>query len=318
MKKGNPQKQKKKAKNSSLPLMTKRIINDIDRLLERKIIDIDEIRKAHRIAEELEAHIHSDTDLKQLDPLHAVYVYAHNKMDILAQQLMDLPACKKMLSTQRDAYDTYMPAFPPISPITDSYYSCWALLDLEVGPGKESLAKIAIALSSKLSTNQYLVTLYEIMQKSRMGLYLHEGVEDGFILLRELVTETQIRCVCPSGYVGTPDEIWFVRILPEPFPELGFGYSVVFATPYVIGITDGGFFKNTGSYANWLAFLDRVLENTEKISGYEKLMKYGVNRYYWNEFIFQGYANYTDNVVYLTGIPDQPHSLPHFEDNKWL
>ncbi len=90
MKNGNFTKQKKKGKISSSPLMGKRIINDIDRLLERKIIDIDEIRKAHRIAEELEEHIQSDTELKQLDPLHAVYVYAHNRMDILAEQLMQL------------------------------------------------------------------------------------------------------------------------------------------------------------------------------------------------------------------------------------
>ena len=46
--------QKKKTKTSSLSHMAKKIINDIDRLLERKIIYIDEIRKAHRIAEELE------------------------------------------------------------------------------------------------------------------------------------------------------------------------------------------------------------------------------------------------------------------------
>ncbi len=301
--------------------MAKRIINDINRLLERKIIDIDEIRNAHRIAEELEAHIHSDTELKQLDPLHAVYVYAHNRMDILAEQLLKLPACAKMVSAMRDAYTMYMPGFPPMSPVTDSYFSCWASLDLEVGLGKESLAKIVIELSRKLSTNPSLLTLYKIMQKSRMGLYLNEGVDGKLIILRELVTEAQIKCACPSGYIGTPGEIWFARIFPEPFPELGLGYSVIFTTPYVIGITEGGFFKNTGSYASWQAFLARILRNTGKavnVVGYEKLMKYGLNRYYWNEFIFQGYANYTDHVVYLTGIPDQPHTLPHHEDNGWL
>lgn len=301
-----------------MPLMAKRIINDIDRLLERKIIDIDEIRKAHRIAEELEAHIHADTDLKQLDPLHAVYVYAHSKMDILSEQLMQLPACGKLVTTLQKAYDIYTPAFPPMSPVTDSYFSCWGTFDLEIGPGKESLATIVIALSRKLSTDQDLLTLYKIMQKSRMGLYLHEGVEDEFIMLKELVTEAQVKCVCPSGYIGTPGEIWFARIFQEPFPELGLGYSVIFTTPYVIGITEGGHFKNTGSFDSWQAFLARTLENTEKVVGYEKLMKYGLNRYYWNEFIFQGYASYTDHAVYLTGIPDQPQTLPHFEDNGLL
>ncbi len=40
-------------------------------------------------------------------------------------------------------------------------------------------------------------------------------------------------------------------------------------------------------------------------------MKYGLNRRYWPEYIFTGYANYTANAVLLTGIPDLPETLPH-------
>lgn len=45
--------------------MAKKIIKDIEKLAERKVIDISEIRTAHRIAEELKAHIASEEKLKK-------------------------------------------------------------------------------------------------------------------------------------------------------------------------------------------------------------------------------------------------------------
>jgi hypothetical protein len=310
---------KKKVKSpKKQPLMSKRIIDQIDRLSARKIIDISEIRKAHQAAEETKKYINSDSELSRLDPLHAVYVFAFDRMNILAGQLMSLPACKKLASVLEEAYDIYMPAFPPISPLTDSYFACWGNLDLEVGPGRESPAKIVIALSRRLSTDKNLLSLYKIMQESRMGLYLHEGFDDTFIKLKELVTETRLKCICPSGYSGSPGEIWFARIFPEPFLGEGFGYSVVFTTPYVIGTSESQFFRSTGSHDSLVAFLARTLDNEDKVASYEKLMKYGLVRHYWNEYIFQAYANHKANVVYLTGIPDRADTRPHFDPNACL
>jgi len=72
------------------------------------------------------------------------------------------------------------------------------------------------------------------MQNSRMGFYIHEGVSEGFVHLRELITQKQIKAIVPSGYMGSQGEIWFARIMPEPFAKLNYGYSVVFTTPYII------------------------------------------------------------------------------------
>jgi hypothetical protein len=312
---------KKTIKRSSAhSSIAKKIINDLEKIAKRKIIKLEEIRIAQERAEDLEATVASDKELSRLDPLHAVYVYAQNRMDILAQQLTRLPACQKIVSALVKADDIYMPSFPPMSPVTTSYFSCWGLFDLEVGMSKESLAKIAIKVSKALSSNQNLITLYKKMQESRMGLYLHEGTEGKRIILKELITDREITCVSPSGYLGTPGELWFARMFPDPFPELSFGYSVAFTTPYVVGKVEDAYFKNTGSLKNWQAFLDRTLSKTgetDRIRAYEKLMKYGLNRHYWNEYIFTGYANYTDHVVYLAGIPDLPDSLPHSEKNAW-
>jgi len=44
-------------------------------------------------------------------------------------------------------------------------------------------------------------------------------------------------------------------------------------------------------------------------------MKYGLSPNYWHEFIFLAYVNYRFNVVFLTGLPDVPESLPHASDD---
>lgn len=306
---------KKRVKSSSpRSSIAKKIIADLEKIAKRKIINLEDIKKAQARADDLETTVSSDKELSQLDPLHAIYVYGQNRLDILIQQLAQLPVCKKLVLACAEADDIYMPSFPPMSPVTKSYFSCWCMLDLQIGISKESFGKIAIKVSQALSSDPNLVIIFQKMQESRMGLYLHEGTEDKRIILKELITDKRMSCVSPSGYIGTPGEIWFARIFPEPFSELTFGYSVVFTTPYIIGKVEGGYFKNTGNLDNWVSFLDRTLSKTgetDRIKAYEKLMKYGLSRHYWNEYIFEGYANYTDHVVFLAGIPDLPGSLPH-------
>lgn len=60
-----------------------------------------------------------------------------------------------------------------------------------------------------------LVRLFEHMQASRMGLYVHEGVDGPHVMVREFVTGTLHRCISPAGYLGQPGEMWFVRALPS-------------------------------------------------------------------------------------------------------
>ena len=309
---------KKVSSTSPRSSIAKKIIADLDKIAKRKIINLQDIKKAKATAEDLEATISSDKELSQLDPLHAIYVYGQNRIDILIQQLAQLPACNKLVSVCAEADNIYMPAYPPISPVTNSYFSCWCYFDLRVGVGKESFGHIAIKVSQALSSDKNLITIFEKMQKSRMGLYIHEGTADNRTILKELITNEKINCVAPSGYIGTPGEIWLVRIFSEPFPELDFGYSVVFTTPYIVGKVEDGYFKNIGAIDSWVSFLERTLEKTgepDKIKAYEKLMKYGLSRHYWNEYIFEGYANYTDHAVFLAGIPDLPGSLPHSSED---
>jgi len=100
------------------------------------------------------------------------------------------------------------------------------------------------------------------MQNSRMGIYIHESITGEFIKLRELITENEITALVPSGYACRPGEMLLARIMPEPFPELNYGYSVVLTTPYVISEMQNKRFM-MASAEKWLSYFKRSQEKNK-------------------------------------------------------
>lgn len=308
---------KLKRKSSGHGPISKKVLSGLQKAVNRKVINIWELKNAKIHAENLEKSLVAEKELSELDPLHGVYAYAQNKFSIFVEQLAELPALSKLTNAYADAEELYMPSGPPISPLTKSYFSCWGFFDLCVGIKKESFGTVVIDVCSALNTDQGLIKLFECMQNSRMGFYLHEGISDGFVFLKEFITQKRIKAIVPSGYSGKSGQIWFTRILPEPFPELNYGYSVVFITPYVISEMHNERFLFS-SKKNWLSFFERNLGKTkieDNKGAYGFMMKFGLNRHYWNEYIFEAYVNHQDDMILLAGFPDMPLTRPHSKEN---
>jgi hypothetical protein len=164
-----------------------------------------------------------------------------------------------------------------------------------------------------------------------MGFYVHEGVSGSYIFLREIMTGRKMKAISPGGYMGEAGQIWYVRVLPEPFPELGGGYSVVFTTPYVIVEKIGRDLIHNAPEKNWVDFFKRNLPKVnikDPVSAYESFMKYGLSRrqmkyprpcmHYWNEYVVEGYLGYTGNMITLAGLPDIALSRPHSQESQDL
>jgi hypothetical protein len=131
-----------------------------------------------------------------------------------------------------------------------------------------------------------------------MGLYVHEGAENGLVALRDVVTGAVRGTISPGGYHGRRGELWYARVLPPPIP--GGAEHVVFTTPYIVlqpGLCD------------WQAYFRRTLPEAPQqvqLDAYERHMKYGPTRVYWNDFVFEAYVNHRTEVIYLAGLPDVP------------
>jgi hypothetical protein len=72
----------------------------------------------------------------------------------------------------------------------------------------------------------------------------------------------------------------------------------------------------TPNSSEWLAYFSRALPKRHGIEDYERHMKFGPTRSYWNDFVFEGYVNYKAGAVYLAGVPDIPASRPHSAVNQ--
>jgi hypothetical protein len=204
-----------------------------------------------------------------------------------------------------EAEDLYMPSAPPMSPLTSSYFTCWAFFDACVEPTHETIGTTIPALGAAFGMHPELLRVIRLMQESRMGLYVHEGAEGHLTRLRELVTGAVCRAIVPARYSGQNGELWYARVLPPPLP--GNSEHVVFTTPYLV---------HRPGLPAWQAYFRRALPDAPahaRLEAYARHMKYGPTRRYRNDFVFEGYVNHRPEAIYLAGVPDVPESRPHSE-----
>ena len=270
-----------------------------------KVVNLNDVIAGRTAAQERQSTVATGEGLAGFHPAHAAYVYAQNQVSVLSEQLTALAEMAPFADIVSKAEDLYMPSGPPMSPLTTSYFTCWAFFDACAGLASETIGTTALELGAAFGMHGELLRLIRLMQESRMGLYIHEGTEGNLVVLREIVTGAACRAIVPSGYHGQSGELWYARVLPPPTPAGP--EHVVFTTPYVVlrpGLRD------------WLAYFSRILPGTHE-DAYERHMKYGPTRAYWNDFIFEAYVNHRTEVIYLAGLPDVPASRPHSQVNEW-
>jgi hypothetical protein len=243
--------------------------------------------------------------LAGLHPAHAAYTHAMDLVTALAEQIAGLPEVAPLEELISRAEDEYMPGGPPMSPLTDAYFNCWAWFDARLSPGGETFGSIVLDLSTALGVHPEMARLVRVLTESRMGLHVQSGTRGDLVLLREVFTGEERAAIVPSGHRGSRGELWYARVLPPPVP--GGREHVVMTTPYLLVAPPLG---------EWCAYLERTLPHgpeAERRAAWERHMKYGPTPNYWHEFVLEAYVNYRTEVIYLTGLPDVPESRPHSE-----
>ena len=241
------------------------------------------------------------------DPCHGIYALAQNVASLLSEAMSTMREAKGFVRIAGAAEDEYMPSGPPMSPLTVSYFAMWALFDVRFGSSGETMGGCILRIAPEFDWPAWLIDTVELMQRSRMGFYVHCGGEGEGVLLREVGTREVVSCAVPAGYAGSKGQIWFVRVLPPPHPLCP--RHIVFTTPYVI--------RDWPEHA-FVEYLERELARmkaqkksprTDDLHGH--LMKYGPEPNHWNEYIHCAYEGHRHEAIFLTGIPDIRESLPH-------
>lgn len=261
--------------------------------------------KAAKLAEAINSSAAAG-GLSGFHPAHAAYIYTQNQVSVMAEQLTAFKEMAPFAEVISRAEDLYMPSAPPMSPLTTSYFTCWAFFDACAGAANETIGTTVLEFGAAFGVDSELLRLIRLMQDSRMGIYIHKARKDDLAILEDLVTGATFSAIVPSGYHGKEGEIWYVRILPPPIQ--GSADHVVFTTPYIL--------LEPGPH-DWLAYFSRTFAQTARVDDYERHMKYAPTREYWNDFVFEAYVNHRTEAIYLAGLPDIPESRPHSKVNSW-
>lgn len=237
-----------------------------------------------------------------LDPVHAAYAFVQHLTSYFAEAVSQLPEMKKYAKIVAQAEDEYLPSGPPMSPLTASFFTTWALYDLRFD-GTETLASCLIDANDIVGLSPDQLDALKRMADSRMGIYEHVGTDGPHVRLRELMTDVEHTCHNASGYRGRPGELWYVRLLPpllaDPAP-----YWVAFTTPYIL----------IASKADWLQFLKRGISQSgigTATNSLHRFLKHGPQPGYWSEFVCKSYHHHQSDAIFLAGIPDMKGTLPH-------
>jgi hypothetical protein len=259
---------------------------------------------------ELLRSIHDGTyaNTKPGDPSFHAYAAAVNTVSEFATQALDFPELIPFNNQLAEIQEEHMPSYPPMSPITSAFFASWMVLDARDSFTKMTLGELFVYYLQHVNKLNYVREAMATLNASFCSFYEVMEVDTHGVTLWDIAGKLEHQCWCSSGYPGLRGEIWYIRVVP-PFIE-GTVRSVTMGTPYV--------FRDS-SRSMWEKFFQRYLASGNgsgrSLGDY---LKHGKSLGYWLEFVFQAFMGYAGNMIQVTGVPDDPASLPHSDPRHQL
>ena len=122
--------------------LAQRLLKSIAKLRQQKVIDFAAFSAGKRQALAVQTSVISTDRLAELHPLHARYVAVQHQVSVMSDQLLMLPLLARLFKIFEDAEDIYLPAGPPMSPLTSSYFFYWVTFDAAVGIHQETATNL--------------------------------------------------------------------------------------------------------------------------------------------------------------------------------
>jgi hypothetical protein len=248
----------------------------------------------------------NDVNGKPGDPSFHAYAATLNLANEFATQALDILELVPFNNQLADLQEKYTPSYPPMSPVTSAFFAGWMVLDARDSFTGLTLGEVFAHYLQHTSKMEYLRKAIGALNGSCCSFYEVTEVDSHGIKLRDIADEREVQSWNSSGYSGRAGEIWYVRLLP-PFVAQSNRW-VTMNTPYVF---------RRSRRQTWQAIFERY-QHSEFGAGHSlrEYLKHGKSLGYWLEFIFQAFEDYTGNMILVTGVPDNPASLPrsHPED----
>ena len=276
--------------------ITDKIIKDIvQNSKESKIIDFNELAEEARMLDDLEQEHEAFNELIEgFDPSFQEYMHMVEFLTNFSDVILGHPEMRKHAALLGEAIDTSL-SVP--EGVTGLYFNLWMLFDAQIDGSKETLATLALDTAESLGgINLRMRELISKAAPSRMGFYIHKGVEYDCLVIKEVLTNKTFKVICPSEYIGELEDVLFLRLFPaieDGFPD------IVMTTPYVVEQAKE---KDVLNFFAKHAIAKDTFNYQEKLNDF---MKYGPDRLYWLNYILESFSieNEEEECIYLSGLP---------------
>ena len=87
-----------------------------------------------------------------LDPCHAIHALAENIVSLMAESIVGMREAKGFARIVGEAEDEYMSSGPPMSPLTVSYFTMWAMFDVRFGSSRETMGSCILRIAPEFDS----------------------------------------------------------------------------------------------------------------------------------------------------------------------
>jgi len=283
-----------------------KLLKEIRKVRSSKVVDLNALRDTRAAVAEMEK-LPDGGDL--LPPNQQTWMSLFQAFAGFASGLLGLKALRKLATRIEAAEEEYMPGGPPMSPVLDSAFVAWWLLDLPIGPRRETVASIVCDIAPVLGAPREMCEWIDVLGQSRLGVYRVEQIGTDRVRLDEVLTGWSAEAHIPSD-MKSRGPLWLTRLLPPIRAEQPSDW-VVWTTPYTLIGPD--------ALAQWTAYCERAAADGASEHGERALERYfkaADDPTRWLDYIMDGYAGVAKDTgaIVLRGVPDRPRTLPHHPD----
>ncbi len=193
--------------------------------------------------------------------------------------------------------EEYSPHGPPDSPISDSFFVGWWLIDLPIGDG-ESVATIAADVCERFGAPREELERMRVLAGTHLRVLRRERSAGSTARLVDLVTGDQLEVGLVAPWDG---DLWLARALPD-----------LCFTPYALESED--------AETEWQDYFTRHLGDAagEPLRDLYRRHMRSETPNFWFEFILDSYSHGDEHTLFLRGIPDRPDSFPGLPEDLEL
>ncbi len=264
-----------------------------------------------------------------------------------SQNFETLPSKKKVktyaeqLKQIKKAYKLDLPLF---NPIAEDFFWSWAMLDLKLDKGRQTLVQKLLAEEAFGSTE--LMSMFKRLGESQLGIYEYQGydtlddveceqygvLKGSYILhLQDIINGELKKVYLKERILCEPGQLLLLRIIPLPksLSRSKSSKEISKHSESLLHVSIQTCYALSASKALWDSYLEQALstDQNKRISRYQRLMNsHGSNSkgssLLWLEFIQGAYAGISGEddpnyfAIFLEGTPNQIDSMPQGDQVK--